>query len=691
MPVDKHANMEEKLWILEDLNMMYIRQIALSLQDSDIQKKIDHEIRMRDGACKLLAACSQKDQALEAAKSLQTCSTRIMAYMSELQRMKEAQVMQKVTRRSSDAGPMDDRLPCKGKVAISDLRIPLMWKDTEYFKNKGELHRCAVFCLLQLGEEIFDTDMVIVDRTLTDICFDNTIVFSEASPGFELRVELYSCCSEDDYSAGSTPRKLASKLSSSLGRSAGKKLRAAMEPGPCSPVSNGGGAPLLLPVPSVPGPKYHLLAHTTLSLSHVQDSFRTHDLIISGNEECSYWLPLYGSMCCRLAAQPHCMTQQMMSGCLKVKQQCGGDPQSWTKVHAVLKGTNLFCYYRQEDVEANVEPAFTIGINKETRIRASEKDPLSKVQNICISNHYGGEEVTHTVTTDSREETHRWMEAFWQHFYDMSQWKQCCDDLMKIELPSPRKPAPITPKQGSLYHEMVIESSDDLSSTVSDILARRMQELELRSQLGTSPTWMSAFEESNARCTGRSRHCTRMSGHSPCTPHRLPRSPVSPHRCPQLGLLSSDASLTSDSDSHCSTSPCSHHHGWPEPTSSYSLLSSSPSRLRPRTLSLDAKLSTLRGRGYGGGGTFQCSCQPPPSSLLAPLPISSCSPRSKHSTQTTLSCSSSTSSNSSSNSEGSHSPESSEGGPFSRPSPARRSLRNLRARLDPRNWLQSQV
>ncbi|XP_029915816.1 rhotekin isoform X3 [Myripristis murdjan] len=663
-------------------------------QDSDIQKKIDHEIRMRDGACKLLAACSQRDQALEAAKSLQTCSTRIMAYMSELQRMKEAQVMQRVARRSSDAGPMDDRLPCKGKVAISDLRIPLMWKDTEYFKNKGELHRCAVFCLLQLGGEIFDTDMVMVDRTLTDICFDNTIVFNEASPGFELRVELYSCCSEDDYSAGSTPRKLASKLSSSLGRSAGKKLRAAMEPGACSPVSNGGGAPLLLPVPSVPGPKYHLLAHTTLSLSHVQDSFRTHDLTISGNEECSYWLPLYGSVCCRLAAQPHCMTQQMMSGCLKVKQ-LGGDPQSWTKVYAVLKGTNLFCYHRQEDVEVNVEPAFTIAINKETRIRASEKDPHSKAQSICISNQYGGEEVTHTVTTESREDTHRWMEAFWQHFYDMSQWKQCCDDLMKIELPSPRKPAPVTPKQGSLYHEMVIETSDDFSGTVSDILARRMQELELRSQLGTSPTWMSLFEEDTPHGSGRPRPCTsRLPGHSPHTPHRLPRSPLTPHRCPRLGLLSSDASLTSDSDSHCSTSPCSHHHGWAEPSSNFSLLSSSsssPSRLRPRTLSLDAKLSTLRGRGYGGGGTFQCPCQPPPSSLLAPLPTSSRSPRSQRSTQTTLSCSSSTSSNSSSNSEGSHSPESSEGAPFSRPSPARRSLRNLRARLDPRNWLQSQV
>ncbi|XP_029573731.1 rhotekin isoform X3 [Salmo trutta] len=625
-----------------------------TLQDSNIQKKIDHEIRMRDGACKLLAACSQRDQALEASKSLLTCNIRIMAYMSELQRMKEAQVMQRVALRSSDAGPTDDRLPCKGKVAISDLRIPLMWKDTEYFKNKGELHRCAVFCLLQVGAEIHDTDMVIVDRTLTDICFDNTIVF-EASPGFELRVELYSCCSEEDYSTGSTPRKLASKLSSSLGRSAGKKLRVAMDPGACSPISNG-GATLLLPLPTVVGPKYHLLAHTTLSLSHVQDSFRTHDLSISGNEECSHWVPLYGSVCCRLAAQPHCMTQQMMSGCLKVKQ-FGGDPQSWTNVYGVLKGTNLFCYHQQEDVEANIEPAFTISINKKTRIRALEKDLHNKAQSICISNHYGGEEVTHTLSADSREDTHRWMEAFWQQFYDMSQWKQCCDDLMKIELPSPRKATLVTSKQGSLYHEMVIDTSDDIS-TVTDILARRMQELELRSQLGTSPPWMSLFEE------------------SPGCPHTHNRLPHSPLRCPQPGLLSSEASLTSGGDSPCSTSPCSRRSGWAEPLS----LSSPSSHFRPRTLSLDAKLSTLRGRGYGG--VLQCSCQPPSSSSLAPIPA-------QRVPQATLSCSSSTSSNSSS--EGSHSPELSDGTPFSRPSSTRQSLRNLRAKLDPRNWLQSQV
>lgn len=202
--------------------------------------------------------------------------------------------------------------------------------------------------------------------------------------------------------------------------------------------------------------------------------------------------------------------------------------------------------------------------------------------------------------------------------------------------------------------------------------------MELRSQLGTSPTWMSLFEENHPKSVGLPHPCTsRLVGHGPLNPHRLSRSPASPPRA----LLSSDASLTSDSDSHCSTSPCSHHHGWPD-TPPFSL--SSQSRLRPRTLSLDAKLSTLRGRGYTGGGAFHCPCRPPPSSR---------SPLSQRSTQTTLSCSSSTStsSSSSSNSEGGQSPELSECAAFSRPSPARRSLRNLKARLDPRNWLQSQV
>lgn len=36
--------------------------------------------------------------------------------------------------------------------------------------------RYAIFCLFRMGAEVFDTDMVIVDQTVTDICFDNVTI-----------------------------------------------------------------------------------------------------------------------------------------------------------------------------------------------------------------------------------------------------------------------------------------------------------------------------------------------------------------------------------------------------------------------------------------------------------------------------------------------------------------------------------
>lgn len=54
---------------------------------------------MREGAGKLLAASSRRDQALEASKSLLTCNARILALLSQLQRMKKAQVLQRVGHR----------------------------------------------------------------------------------------------------------------------------------------------------------------------------------------------------------------------------------------------------------------------------------------------------------------------------------------------------------------------------------------------------------------------------------------------------------------------------------------------------------------------------------------------------------------------------------------------------------------
>ncbi|XP_073680662.1 rhotekin 2b isoform X2 [Garra rufa] len=433
-----------------------------SAQDCEVQRRIEREVRIREGACKLLAACSQRDQALEASKTLLTSNSRILALMTQLQRMKEAQAMQRAGRRSSDGGPGDERLPCTGKVAISNIRIPLMWKDSEYFKNKGELHQCAVFCLLQVGTEIHDTDLVIVDRTLTDVCFDEPVIFTDVPPGFDLRVELYSCCAEEEFSTGFSTRRL-----SRLGSGSSKKFMATLETAAsCGSHSSGTGSggsspggesPVLLPALSLRGPKYHLLAHTSLSLCHIQNSFRTHDLTISETEESSFWLPLYGSLCCQLVAQPLCMTQVVKCGKLRIRSE--SNPEDWRDVYCVLSGSDLKCYQQQDDTDSLETPLFTIPINKDTRVRATERDPALNTHSITITNQ-GGDESAYTILTYASEDTHNWMEAFWQHFYDMSQWKQCCDKLMKIEEPSPKKMVAVT-KQGSLYHEMVTEEQEN--------------------------------------------------------------------------------------------------------------------------------------------------------------------------------------------------------------------------------------
>ena len=65
----------------------------LCFQDTDLQQKIDHEIKMREGTTKLLAASKHPNQRLEAARSLLCSNTRIIAYMTELQRRKTQEVL----------------------------------------------------------------------------------------------------------------------------------------------------------------------------------------------------------------------------------------------------------------------------------------------------------------------------------------------------------------------------------------------------------------------------------------------------------------------------------------------------------------------------------------------------------------------------------------------------------------------
>ncbi|KAM4636557.1 rhotekin-2 [Discoglossus pictus] len=456
-------------------------------EDNCIKEKLEFEIRMREGICKLLSVSTQKDQILNAVKNLMVCNARIQRYMTQMHSPSEDTDAVNMGRRSSDVG-VKEREACPGKVAISGIRIPLMWKDSDHFSNKERTQRYAVFCMLKLGQEISDTDMVIVDKTMTDICFENVTVFTEARPNFQLKLEVYSCCMEDS-SITKTPKKLARKLRNSIGKSAGKKFNSELEE--AEPEA------FVFSNPHMPGAKYSLLAHITFTLESSENSFRTHTLTVTGHEESSFWLPLYGSICGRVVAQPSCMTEEVITGYLNQQELVGG-VRSCIRLYCVLKGGHLLCYYTPEEIEAKIDPTLTVPINKETRIRAVEKDSKKRTNSFSVINLIFGEAVTHIFSADSKEELQKWMETFWQHFYNISQWKHCAEEVMKIEIMSPRKPPLFLTKEAtSVYHDMSIGSPVKFES-LTDILHRKIEETDGKFLIGQEeseqPPWSALFD-----------------------------------------------------------------------------------------------------------------------------------------------------------------------------------------------------
>ncbi|XP_056333450.1 rhotekin-2 [Danio aesculapii] len=454
-------------------------------EDCDIKEKMEFEMRMRAGAYKLMVASTKKEQVLDASRSLLTCNARIKAYMSEAQKRMGHQDFK---RPSVSQG----QVPCKGKVAISGLRIPLFWKDSEHFNSKGNTQRVAVFCLMKIGSEIFDTEMVIADSSMTDICFEGVKIFSEVKPDFELTFELYICGLDEEATFVNTPKKLARKLRSSFGRSSGRKL---------CPLLDGGDPDTFLqsnPIP--PGARYSLLAYTMLGLEQAEGSFQSHSLIILQNMEASSWLPLYGNLCCQLVAQPDCMTLDMMSGFLSQQQSIEG-LQRRCRLYCVLKAGKIACYYSPEEIQAKVEPILIIPINKETRIRVVENDHQRTGSRLNLINPGNRDSASHVFIAESPDVLQEWLDSLWQHIYDQSQWQHACDKLMEINVLSPQKPPLFLTKQAdSVYNDLSIGSPGKFES-LTDIIHNKIEETNGRFLIGQDgetepPHWAALFEGS---------------------------------------------------------------------------------------------------------------------------------------------------------------------------------------------------
>ncbi|KAH0623494.1 hypothetical protein JD844_006289 [Phrynosoma platyrhinos] len=138
----------------------------------------------------------------------------------------------------------------------------------------------------------------------------------------------------------------------------------------------------------------------------------------------------------------------------------------------------------------------------ETRIRAVDKDTQKKTNNFSVINPEAGEAVAQIFAVESREDLYKWMEAFWQHFYDFSQWKQCCEEFMKIEITSPRKPPLFLAKEAtSVYQDMSIDSPVKHEALI-DTVQRKNETTDGALAVGheeecVPPSWAAMFDGSH--------------------------------------------------------------------------------------------------------------------------------------------------------------------------------------------------
>ena len=374
-------------------------------RERDLEQRIALEVKICEGSTKLLAACEPKGMytnqphTLEAAKNLLVSNERMTAYMSELKNTK--------CRR-----PNPTVKSSLGRICVSDLRFPLIWKDSDHFKNKGDHRRFAVFVLLKIGTEIQDTVLInLVDRSMTDICFDDIIIFNEIPHDFECSLEIYSHVHQNDFSIASTPRKLRRSIHNSISKTIGKKIAASLKDNSLNDV----------------GPKFDLVGTATLKVSNLSNNISSFDLIIENRENKNHQLPLFGNFCCKLAAQPLCATQEKISGFVNIMEN--ENKKSWCR----LNGWRFEIWESKDDVETSPYHPLSLTIDRKTEVKHISSSVLN------ITNKSGLERGSFTMEFETVENLKNWSQVINQQISNHEVWGIAAEDDMEILTPQPTR------------------------------------------------------------------------------------------------------------------------------------------------------------------------------------------------------------------------------------------------------------
>lgn len=394
---------------------------APGVLERDLSEKIRIEESVCKGTSRFLTACKNESQCLEAAKNLLVGQLRVDMLKFELNKLRRG--------RGSPAKKQGN--PSYAAVSLSDLRVPLLWRPRDHMQDTGDSRRFAVFLIARVGAQIYDTGLVHpIDRNSTDVSFNDVLLFSKMPPYFELKLELYSFLLSDQSMISNHAKFV--QTAKSISKAVGKKIsRTLKDNGGTDNDDNAARERKFL------GPKFDLLATSTLRLEEAGEEVRSHEFYMeeAENGQADRLPPLFGHFCSRLAVQPYCRDEPVLVGSLAVRKGLGRwQEDCWCR----LMDWKLSLWTSVDQYQEARSPGRVIRVDQETTI----KDGSSEQADTFTLENYGEEVVEFKCPT--KEKKAMWLAHLYQHACDQRRWRQAATEKMEVFSPDTRPANPRT-------------------------------------------------------------------------------------------------------------------------------------------------------------------------------------------------------------------------------------------------------
>lgn len=445
---DYKQNLSQFQTLARQRESMRLKNHCLQLPNSTpgfwekhLSEKLHVENQMIKGTARFLAACKNEEQSLEAGKRLHLSKTRRDMLKYELNKLKRvggrASPLNSTIINSNGGSSSSQSRPSYAGISISDVRIPLMWKRKDHLKDVGDNRRFAVFCLARIGSQIYDSALISpIDRTQTDINLNDVFLFNKVSSHFEITIEVYSKLLNGNNSTSSLVKeaedflgKTPQKIVRSISKAVGKKLLMSNNVMSNNEDLNPKQEKQLSEEVFNVGPKFEMIASVTLNIDNCSHDVETHELYVEDrkSQNCP---PMFGAICCRLAALPYCCEDPVLQGQIQIKYDSKASKSSANTVvdftsakgvFASLMEWKLSIWLSKDQKESARRPVLVIPINRDSCIL--EKNDLQLTITTRCHETYVSSTWKLIFETEEKENQQKWSTALMQHAADHRRWK----------------------------------------------------------------------------------------------------------------------------------------------------------------------------------------------------------------------------------------------------------------------------